>query len=149
MPLNMSKSYRPAPHTPHRNKYDSITVRKSYYDVRGVGGGAGQTKAHPRRRSIMARANANLLPSNFSSLFRGLYVRVANHLDLDPSYVSRVARGERQSSKVDNALQQEINEIIQIAAINQKNSRSRIQNGSARNGHRLVQTTKSIKVRKK
>ena len=45
------------------------------------------------------------------ALYRGLYVRVANRLGVDPSYVSRVARGERNSTQVENALRQDIQEI--------------------------------------
>ncbi len=42
------------------------------------------------------------------TLYRGLYVRVAKRLGVDPSYVSRVARGERYSRQVENALHHEI-----------------------------------------
>jgi hypothetical protein len=45
------------------------------------------------------------------TLYRGLYVRIANKLDVDPSYVSRVARGERQSRTIERALQNEIDQI--------------------------------------
>src|SRR6266849_6864956 len=45
------------------------------------------------------------------TLYRGLYVRVAKRLGVDPSYVSRVARGERYSRQVENALHHEIEEI--------------------------------------
>jgi hypothetical protein len=45
------------------------------------------------------------------TLYRGLYVRVAKRLGVDPSYVSRVARGERYSRHIENALRQEIEEI--------------------------------------
>lgn len=44
-------------------------------------------------------------------LYRGLYVRVARKVGVDPSYVSRVARGERQSPEVEAALNQEIEQI--------------------------------------
>jgi transcriptional regulator with XRE-family HTH domain len=44
-------------------------------------------------------------------LYRGLYGRVARKLGVDPSYVSRVARGERQSPEVQTALSQEIEQI--------------------------------------
>jgi hypothetical protein len=45
------------------------------------------------------------------ALYRGLYVRIASKLDVDPSYVSRVARGERQSKAIERALQNEIDQI--------------------------------------
>jgi hypothetical protein len=42
------------------------------------------------------------------SLCRGLYNRVAQKVGCDPSYVSRVARGERTSEAVSEALRAEI-----------------------------------------
>ncbi len=42
------------------------------------------------------------------SLCRGIYNRVAQKLGCDPSYVSRVARGERRSEAVSDALRAEI-----------------------------------------
>jgi hypothetical protein len=42
------------------------------------------------------------------SLCRGIYNRVAQKLGCDPSYVSRVARGERNSEAVSEALRAEI-----------------------------------------
>ena len=49
-----------------------------------------------------------LLPQ---TLYRGLYVRIAKKLGVDPSNVSRVARGERFSDPVESALRQEIHQI--------------------------------------
>ena len=49
------------------------------------------------------------------SLMRGLYARVARELALDPSYVSRVARGERESVEVLDALEQEFDKIARLA----------------------------------
>jgi hypothetical protein len=45
------------------------------------------------------------------TLYRGMYVRVAQKLRVDPSYVSRVARGERYSKPVEDALRLEIDQI--------------------------------------
>ncbi|MCU1298171.1 MAG: hypothetical protein JWO91_2449 [Acidobacteriaceae bacterium] len=45
------------------------------------------------------------------TLYRGLYVRIARKLEVDPSYVSRVARGERRSKSVESALRIEIEQI--------------------------------------
>jgi hypothetical protein len=45
------------------------------------------------------------------SLFRGVYDRVAKRLGVDPSYVSRVARGERKSAAVEQALADEVRAI--------------------------------------
>ena len=42
------------------------------------------------------------------SMFRGIYDRVARKVGCDPSYVSRVARGERNSDAVRNVLEAEI-----------------------------------------
>jgi hypothetical protein len=42
------------------------------------------------------------------TVFRGIYRRVAKRLDIDPSYVSRIARGERRAAFVTEALQKEI-----------------------------------------
>jgi len=42
------------------------------------------------------------------SMFRGIYDRVARRVGCDPSYVSRVARGERNSDAVRNVLEAEI-----------------------------------------
>ena len=53
--------------------------------------------------------NITHLPS--VSLFRGIYNRVATRLGVDPSYVSRVARGERKSAVVEKALADEVNLI--------------------------------------
>jgi transcriptional regulator with XRE-family HTH domain len=44
-------------------------------------------------------------------LHLGLYARVAKRLRLNPSYVSRVARGKRQSDDVRKALLQELSRI--------------------------------------
>ena len=43
-----------------------------------------------------------------ASVVRGLYKRVSDKLGVDPSYVSRVARGERRSPKIEASLNQEI-----------------------------------------
>src|ERR1700739_2493099 len=57
-------------------------------------------------------------PLHFASLFRGFYGRVARQLGLDPSYVSRVARGERQSEAIEAALEREMKRIIRLAGNN-------------------------------
>lgn len=51
-----------------------------------------------------------------ASVVRGLYSRVADKLGVDPSYVSRVARGERKSQKIEAALDREISKVLTIAA---------------------------------
>jgi hypothetical protein len=51
-------------------------------------------------------------PQDLASLVRGLYQRVASRLGVDPSYVSRVARRERHSKLVGDALRRELRKII-------------------------------------
>jgi hypothetical protein len=54
-------------------------------------------------------------PPPLVSLFRGLYTRVAQKLGVDPSYVSRVARGERESDAVKAVLSTEMRKIFERA----------------------------------
>ena len=49
------------------------------------------------------------------SLCRGLYSRVAQKLGCDPAYVSRVARGERTSETISDALRAEIQHAWTLA----------------------------------
>lgn len=57
-------------------------------------------------------SSTNLNPKiSPQALYRGLYVRIARKLSVDPSYVSRVARGARRSSEVENALREAQDEI--------------------------------------
>lgn len=51
------------------------------------------------------------------SVFRGIYKRVAVLLDVDPSYVSRVARGERNAPFVTDALRREIQRAMGKAGL--------------------------------
>lgn len=61
----------------------------------------------PRLKSLPKAA-----PTNLASLIRGLYGRVARQLKVDPSYVSRVARGERQSGEIEASLERELKRIM-------------------------------------
>jgi hypothetical protein len=54
------------------------------------------------------KSNDNMTSIPSVSLFRGIYNRVAKKLGVDPSYVSRVARGERKSAVVEKALADEV-----------------------------------------
>ena len=83
-------------------------------------------------------------PLHFASLFRGFYGRVARQLDLDPSYVSRVARGERQSEAIETALEREMNRIIRLAA-NHHNGANHNHNGANRNSAKKKQGAKKNK----
>jgi hypothetical protein len=78
------------------------------------------------------RNSETLLPQ---ALYRGLYMRVAKNLGVDPSYVSRVARGERNSIQVENALRQEILEISR--KLGRPGAASAIAPGGQAGGRRL------------
>jgi hypothetical protein len=60
----------------------------------------------------MTKASVDLQTKNLASIFRGLYIRVAPRLNVDPSYVSRVARGERKSEAVEAEIERETHKII-------------------------------------
>lgn len=72
------------------------------------------------------KGNTSTIPYNLASLIRGLYGRVARKLRVDPSYVSRVARGERQSPKIDASLERELKRIMSLMRTNH--------NGASHNG---------------
>ena len=61
----------------------------------------------------MKRQTRTSPPQDLSSRLRGLYRRVADRLGVHPSYVSRVARGERYSKLVADALKQDLNKIVE------------------------------------
>ncbi len=48
------------------------------------------------------------------SLFRGLYARVARGVSCDVSYISRVARRERKSKVVEEALNREFDRVLAL-----------------------------------
>jgi transcriptional regulator with XRE-family HTH domain len=50
------------------------------------------------------------------TLFRGLYARVADDLGVDPSYVSRIARGERKSKVTEAALDREFDKAVALVS---------------------------------
>ena len=68
----------------------------------------------------MARAKSGhkAAPTNLASLIRGLYGRVARQIKVDPSYVSRVARGERQSDVIEASLERELKRIMTLVGTN-------------------------------
>jgi hypothetical protein len=72
------------------------------------------------------KSNTSTVPYNLASLIRGLYGRVARQLKVDPSYVSRVARGERQSDDIEASLERELKRIMALMKTNH--------NGNGRNG---------------
>ena len=67
----------------------------------------------------MKRKNQNEIMNSLQAitLFRGIYRRVAQRLDIDPSYVSRVARGERRAAFVTEALKEEIHRAMEKARL--------------------------------
>jgi hypothetical protein len=67
-------------------------------------------------------------PPPLVSLFRGLYTRVAKRLGVDPSYVSRVARGERESDAVKAVLSTEMRKIFERAGTHNGNHSSHATN---------------------
>ncbi len=64
-------------------------------------------------------------PTNLASLIRGLYGRVAKNLKVDPSYVSRVARGERRSDAIEASLERELKRIMTLVGNNHHNGAGR------------------------
>lgn len=68
------------------------------------------------------RIQATIL--DLTSRLRGLYRRVATRMDVHPSYVSRVARGQRRSTAVEAALRREIRMSL-ARAMKSRRSRSR------------------------
>jgi hypothetical protein len=100
-----------------------------------------------RRRSSGKRRHASYnvrtatfdqIPQDLASLVRGLYRRVARKLHVDASYVSRVARGERQSGMIEGALRRELNDIVlhvnkQLEGIVHKAPKKKMRRKSKRN----------------
>jgi hypothetical protein len=82
------------------------------------------------------KRNISAPPYNLASLIRGLYGRVAAHLDVDPSYVSRVARGERQSEAIEAALEREMGKVMKMVKKNHNSfgRHAASNHGSNRNG---------------
>jgi hypothetical protein len=67
------------------------------------------------------------------SVFRGIYKRVAVHLDVDPSYVSRVARGERNAPFVSDALRKEIQRVLGKAGLHNGDGKAALHDGDGNN----------------
>jgi transcriptional regulator with XRE-family HTH domain len=80
----------------------------------------------------------NSIPS--VSLFRGIYNRVAKRLGVDPSYVSRVARGERKSAVVEKALAEEVR-VIRDHLNNHQN------NHDGNNNHAFVNQKRKSRIK--
>jgi hypothetical protein len=67
------------------------------------------------------------------SLFRGIYKRVAVQLDIDPSYVSRVARGERNAPVVSEALRKEIQRVLGKIGLHNGDGKAALRDGNGKN----------------
>jgi hypothetical protein len=59
----------------------------------------------------LKNTNSHLVELSPQTLYRGLFARVARRLSVDASYVSRVARGERRSPQIVDALGEELAKI--------------------------------------
>lgn len=76
------------------------------------------------------------------TLFRGVYNRVAKRLGVDPSYVSRVARGERKSAAVEKALADEVGAIrehLNNHELNHNHNHNHSQNHNHNHNHNYDQ----------
>ncbi len=60
-------------------------------------------------------SNKVTLLNHYVQSLCGLYSRVARQLQVDRSYVSRVARGERRSEPIERALTNEFERIVMEA----------------------------------
>jgi hypothetical protein len=85
------------------------------------------------------KVDSNTVSIPSVSLFRGIYNRVAKRLGVDPSYVSRVARGERKSAVVEKALAEEVRVI--------RDHLNNHQNNHDNNHHTPVDQKKKSKIK--
>src|SRR5580704_12092151 len=98
----------------------------------------------PRVKSVLKPA-----PTNLASLIRGLYGRVARRLKVDPSYVSRVARGERQSDEIEAALEKELRRIMSLVSNHNGTGLDRAgRNGAGSRSSRSIKKNVSAKKKK-
>jgi hypothetical protein len=97
------------------------------------------------------KVNISTPPYNLASLIRGLYGRVARQLKVDPSYVSRVARGERQSDAIEASLEKELRRIMSLVKFNRNgaNHNGANHNGSGRSTTRGAKKVAVTKRKKK
>ena len=84
--------------------------------------------------------------SRRSQIFRGIYKRVAVQLDVDPSYVSRVARGERHAPFVTEALRKEIQRVLGKAGLHDGNGHNNNHNHNNNHGHNNDRGSMAITV---
>lgn len=96
--------------------------------------GTNSTALKGRRGSgLKSRDGKNGRSSFYSlpTLYRGIYNRVAQKVGCDPSYVSRVARGERTSIEICKALESEIRHTL---ALGSRQIARLSRNGGSRSG---------------
>jgi hypothetical protein len=97
----------------------------------------------------MAKGNMKSRPTYLASVFRGIYARIASRLDVDPSYVSRVAGGERQSEEIEAALNREARRIMKTLKFNYTRfgHHSANHSGASRDriGRHRIKTTRIVK----
>ena len=100
----------------------------------------------PPERLVMNgdKVDSNTTSTPSISLFRGIYNRVAKRLGVDPSYVSRVARGERKSAVVEKALAEEVR-LIRDHLNNHHNNHDN--NNHNNNNHAPVNQTKKSRMK--
>lgn len=79
---------------------------------------ANTTRSSKNQRAVKSSNGTNGHNGLYSlpTLYRGIYNRVAEKIGCDPSYVSRVARGERTSDAVARALEAEIRHTISLSS---------------------------------
>jgi DNA-binding transcriptional regulator YdaS (Cro superfamily) len=70
-------------------------------------------------------SSRKVLRGDLVSVLRGTYRRVAERLHVHPSYVSRVARGERKSPAIEKAIKKEMLRILKSAGNHGKKSQGR------------------------
>ena len=69
--------------------------------------------------------------STIVSFFRGLYGRVGRELGLDASYISRVARGERESKVITKAIDREFSKGLDLISDRSDRNRNRKRKGNS------------------
>lgn len=89
----------------------------------------------------MTRKNSTPLNHHTHLLLRGLYARVARKLNLDPSYVSRVVRGERASAAVQAALEKEFEDIARRGRLHLSKGKKGSKPHPSRRGSRKTEET--------
>lgn len=61
---------------------------------------------------ILIKKGARVAPRSMATSLKGLYARVARKMRCDSSYVSKVARGERRSRRIEAALRAELELVV-------------------------------------